>query len=213
MLITGPAFRTGIVVQFNLIAEQALLVGANIRRMGDTPSAHQAEIESLVQQLAGWSGWLQQIDGLEKREPEGPAAKLVLHSQLNWDLRQTSPTLHQLQRCWDIQLAPEVWSEHTYYQARKFLTVVLSQLRGSEDPLHVVERLLPERTVQLVAAYYQQLIELGKNQEEIEAVFTNPQHALAAEDVLPLLAEITGTLPSQKVAHKNHLTERGVREC
>ena len=74
---------------------------------------------------------------------------------------------------------------------------MLSQIPRSEDPLHVVERLLPEKTVQLVAAYYQQLIELGKSQGEIEAAFTNPQYVLSSEVVLPLLAEI-GATPAPK---------------
>lgn len=171
LLISGPSFKPGIAAQFNMTVSRALEIGLEIRNCKVPGSNREAQLQSLVQEMAGWLGWL---NAIEQMQTEDDGGKIVLYAQ-EYDpaVNETSPVIHELQRCVDIRYCPPVWTENTFQKARAFLLTFLSRLPDNPDPGSIISRLTPQSVCRQVAGLFMGLVEAGKNYAEIETIFTN----------------------------------------
>lgn len=185
LLISGPPFKAGIAVQLNMAVSQAMITGLEMRNVHSNQTNREAMIQSQVQEITGWLGWLRHIENLEVENTINPQDKIVLYSSTEYNplLMKTSPVIHELQRCVDIRHCPDVWTENTYYKARAFLMTIISKLPKDKDPYSVVNQLTPDKTIEYVATYFLRLIKAGKTFDEIESVFTDENYNLAVDGI------------------------------
>lgn len=181
ILISGPPYKTAIAAQINLLSERIMVSAVEMRNSGTSNTHRQAAFESLVQEFAGWVGWYQFIEGIEQdyNHDERENNKLILYSQVKHELRYTTPTILALQRCIDIILYPEVYSEQTYYTIRGILKTVLSKIPMGKSPYEVIDGLSKKGAIEKTASYFLKLIEQGKSYEEIDAIFSDGGKLLA----------------------------------
>ena len=189
LLISGPPFKAGIAVQFNMAVSQAMITGSELRNLRTKDTNREPVIQSQVQELTGWIGWLRYIEQLESDNSQGGQDKIVLYSQSQYSpqLIKTSPVIHELQRCVDIRHCPDVWTENTYYKARAFLMTIISKLPKDEDPYNIVKQLTPDEIIKHVATYFLRLIEAGKTFGEIEELFIDDNYDLTVEGISNVL--------------------------
>lgn len=185
LLISGPSFKAGLTVQFNMVVSQALVIGLEIKNNNRKVSNKEAIIQSLVQEMAGWITWLHRIDKIEQERVREDPIKLTLYSQgYNPHLVKTSPLIHELQRCVDIVHCPEVWTENTYQKARTYLMTLLSKLPSrKEAPFSIVSKLAPEKVCGQIAKYFLKLMKTGMSFEEIEMIFSRGDNALPFNNI------------------------------
>jgi hypothetical protein len=171
LLISGPPYKAQIAMMSNLYRERIIILASEMKAAKTTDNSRRARLESLIQEWVGYTGWQEFIDGLEV---ESGSDKIQLYSQFKYQLAETSPIMAELQRSLDISLAPELYTEQAYNDAKSKLMYALSRL---PEGLSVTDMLkmnnLPKMDViKTTAQLFLKELERGVSEDKIISLFS-----------------------------------------
>ena len=172
MFITGPVYKNDIAAQINLVLERIAVCISEIKNSRMRPEQRQAELEELLQVMTGWYGWYGYLERQERQREEGGAKRPALFTQTLYEPRRASLSMLELQRCVDIALIPEVYSEHAYHVARERLERFLSNTQPDVSVHDVLRSLTKGEVIEKTARYFLHLIESKISEDEIEMLFS-----------------------------------------
>jgi hypothetical protein len=178
LLISGTPYKAQIAMMSNLYRERIIILASEMRAVKITDNSRRAQMESLIQEWVGYTGWQEFIDGLEE---EFGNDKIQLYSQIKYQLTETSPIMAELQRSIDISLAPELFTEQAYNDAKSRLMYALSRL---PEGLSVTDMLkmnnLPKMDIiQTTAELFLKQLERGVSDDKIVSLFSSPNTILS----------------------------------
>ena len=180
-LISGPPYKIQLAMMANLVLEQ-IVTAAGEMKISGYDVKREAQLEQHLEEWIGYHGWLRHIEVIEKEVAEG--GKIQLYAQIKYEPVQVSQFMLHLQRCVDISVCPELYSETAARNAKGLLQTLIAHQPEASTLNQIIDNLVGIKAIQKTADVLIRQLNEGKRTHEIEALLLSGTTLSAEEDLL-----------------------------